>query len=87
MHASIRHFPWAGPALLCAMLGSGGLAWALPGSGPANGQAAGASLRRLHPVRPLHRCARCTGCSRCAPGGAHCPCRAGVRPHCQPGQG
>lgn len=43
MHASIRHFPWAGPALLCTLLGSGGLAWALPGSGPANGQSAGAS--------------------------------------------
>jgi len=49
MHASIRHFPWAGPALLCTMLGSGGLAWALPGSGPANGQSAGASAAAAAP--------------------------------------
>ncbi|MDX4952697.1 branched-chain amino acid ABC transporter substrate-binding protein [Delftia acidovorans] len=49
MHASIRHFPWAGPALLCTMLGSGGLAWALPGSGPANGQSAGASAAAAVP--------------------------------------
>lgn len=49
MHASIRHFPWAGPALLCTLLGSGGLAWALPGSGPANGQSAGASAAAAAP--------------------------------------
>lgn len=52
MHASIRHFPWAGPALLCTMLGSGGLAWALPGSGPANGQSAGASAATAAPAAP-----------------------------------
>ena len=52
MHASIRHFPWAGPALLCTMLGSGGLAWALPGSGPANGQSAGASAAAAAPAAP-----------------------------------
>ena len=49
MHASIRHFPGAGPALLCTLLGSGGLAWALPGSGPANGQSAGASAAAAAP--------------------------------------
>lgn len=52
MHASIRHFPWAGPALLCTLLGSGGLAWALPGSGPANGQSAGASAAPAAPAAP-----------------------------------
>lgn len=44
MHASIRHFPWAGPVLLCAMLGSGGMALAQPGSGPGNGQAGAAAV-------------------------------------------
>ncbi|WP_310637745.1 branched-chain amino acid ABC transporter substrate-binding protein [Delftia acidovorans] len=49
MHALIRHLPWARPALLCALLGSGGLAWAQPGSGPANGQSAGASAAAAAP--------------------------------------
>ncbi|MDR3016839.1 MAG: branched-chain amino acid ABC transporter substrate-binding protein [Delftia acidovorans] len=46
MHALIRHFPWARPALLCALLGSGGLAWAQPGSGPANGHPANPSANQ-----------------------------------------
>jgi branched-chain amino acid transport system substrate-binding protein len=51
MHASIRHFPWAGPALLCAMLGSGGAAWAQPGSGQAGAAAnAPASGPATHPA-------------------------------------
>ncbi|APE50292.1 branched chain amino acid ABC transporter substrate-binding protein [Delftia sp. HK171] len=64
MHASIRHFPWAGPALLCTLLGSGGLAWALPGSGPANGQSAGASAAAAAPG---------TAAAPAAPGTADAP--------------
>jgi branched-chain amino acid transport system substrate-binding protein len=76
MHASIRHFPWAGPALLCTMLGSGGLAWALPGSGPAHGQSAGASAAAAAPgmaAAPAAPAATAAPAAPAAPSSADAP--------------
>jgi branched-chain amino acid transport system substrate-binding protein len=40
MHASIRHFPGAGPALLCALLAAGNAAWAQGGNAQSGAQPA-----------------------------------------------
>lgn len=73
MHASIRHFPWAGPALLCTLLVSGGLAWALPGSGPANGQSAGASAAAAAPGAAAAPAATAAPAAPAAPSSADAP--------------
>ncbi|WP_280190180.1 branched-chain amino acid ABC transporter substrate-binding protein [Delftia sp. PS-11] len=53
MHASIRHFPWAAPALLCAALGAGAAAWAQPGSGPSGGAADAPLVVRIGHAGPI----------------------------------